>query len=72
MARGQEAVKEIFVDGLPREFLLEPGEYRFFLAADHYTGKLNLDMDWPSLPVWITPPGIEREKTPEELARFEP
>lgn len=72
VARGQEAVEEIFVDGLPQELLLEPGEYRFFLAADHYTGKLNLDMDWPSLPVWITPPGIEREKTPEELARFEP
>lgn len=72
VARGQETVEEIFVDGLPREFLLEPGEYRFFLAADHYTGKLNLDMDWPSLPVWITPPGTEREKTPEELARFEP
>lgn len=72
VARGQEAVEEVRLSGLPQELLLEPGEYRFFLAADHYTGKLNLDMDWPSLPVWITPPGIEREKTPEELARFEP
>lgn len=72
VAQGQEVVEEIFVGSLPQELLLEPGEYRFFLAAGHYTGKLNLDMDWPSLPVWITPPGIEREKTPEELARFAP
>lgn len=71
VARGQEAVEEVRLSGLPQELLLEPGEYRFFLAADHYTGTLGLKMDWPSLPVWITPPGIEREKTPEELARFD-
>lgn len=72
VAQGQEAVAEVSVDGLPRELLLEPGEYRFFLASDHYTGKINLEMDWPSLPVWVTPPGVEREKTPEELAGFFP
>lgn len=48
VARGQQAVAEIRLEEGPQTLSLEPGEYRFFLAARGYTGEISLELAWPS------------------------